>query len=297
MVDQVLLSIIIPVFNRQEALNLLLSVLSKQIQMLKKVDLVELIVIDDFSAIPVSLPKFPCSIQLERNSENLGAPLSRLKGFELSAGNFVHFHDSDDSITEEWLSKLIIEVQAEPNLDFLLTGREVHDRDGMMIKSQKFFHRNAYSPAKIRNWLLYQNCIGPLGGVTFSRELLKKVRFLDFSSCQDWQMYIDAMEHAKVLKSAPDIHFIFNRSGSDRISNNANNKILGHLQLSRITSELSPFKRNLRLFYLFSCRHYVNNSGAYLLRFYNNNQLTILFTFVVVSIYWRLSRNGIIKKT
>ena len=213
----ILLSIIIPAFNRQDALDNLLHALNKAIQQDSYEKLVEVIVIDDSSLAKLTIPaEMVCHSLILRNDTNLGAPKSREKGFQLSQGKFIHFHDSDDLITKTWLMELIKELAASPTLDLLLTGRIDQLKSKQIHRLHKFFHKHYIKPKKIAFRLIYRNCMGPLGGVTFSRKILKTVNFKPIASCQDWQMYIDAVENAEVLRSRPDIHFIFNKMGDDR---------------------------------------------------------------------------------
>ena len=284
----VLLSIIIPAYNRQEGLDYLLACLSEIICNESVENKVEIIVIDDCSVAPVKI-NTPVRIVLARNDENHGAPYSRHKGFLLSVGSYIHFHDSDDLLGEKWLSNIIEKLEANPDADLLLTARYDHDNSGQHYKHQKYFHKQSRNPEKVKSRLIYRNCMGPLGGVTFSRRVLEKLDFKNFSSCQDWQMYLDAIQYAKVLVSLPDTHFIFNKTGDDRISHNPRKKILGHLQLAKITAPKSIFKKNIRLFYLYTCKQHIYNKGGLILAFYKKNRFKIIMTFLVVSVYWRLT--------
>ncbi len=246
-------------------------------------------VIDDCSDIKIVVPTVSFPLILQRNSTNSGAPYSREKGFKLSKGVFIHFHDSDDSIDENWLKVLIDTIKGNPQLDLLMTARIDKEKTQQHYRLQKYYHKHLQSPRKIQSRLVYRNCMGPLGGVTFSRRILEEIEFKRFASCQDWQMYLDAIKHSKVLVSRPDIKFIFNKTGEDRISHNPRKKILGHLQLSKITAQDSIFKKNIRLFYLYTCKQHIFNKGGGILRFYKKNRLKILLTYMVVSVYWRIN--------
>ncbi len=283
-----LLSIIIPVYNRQEGVNHLLTVLTKSISESSFEKEVEIIVIDDCSEQKLILSDYPLDISLERNTQNQGAPLSRQRGFELSKGQFIHFHDSDDSITDSWLFEVLKQLSNEPVIDLLMTARIDQDNNGNSFKKQKYFHKQVLHPQKVQSRLTYRNCMGPLGGVTFSRRVLQKVVFKNLASCQDWQMYIDAIKHANILSSRTDIKFLFNKTGGDRISYHPRKKILGHLQLAKITAKNSIFKKSIRLFYLYTCKQHIYNKGGGILRFYKRNRLGIVLSFLIVSVYWRL---------
>ncbi|MEB8430921.1 glycosyltransferase family 2 protein [Cocleimonas sp. KMM 6892] len=284
-----LLSIVIPAFNRQFGFNKLLADLYNAIEESNLQSEVEIIVVDDCSSAYITIPGLILNVTLIRNDKNLGAPASRKIGFESSRGQFIHFHDSDDTISEGWLGKVIQQLKQDSNLDILMTARVDHEMAEDTIKVQKYFNLKSSHPNKIKSRLIYRNCMGPLGGVTFSRRVLDKTEFKSFASCQDWQMYIDVIKHAKVLVSRPDIKFIFNKTGDDRISHNPRKKILGHLQLAKITGKKSIFGRHIRLFYLYTCKQHIYNKGGYVLRFYKKNRLIIFATFLIVSIYWRVT--------
>lgn len=303
--EQLLLSIIIPVYNRQKGLDLLLADLSKasisnnldhsnvdqiHIDNTKLARQIEVIVIDDASINPITLVQVPYKITLKRNQINSGAPYSREKGFQLSKGRFIHFHDSDDSISNNWLSELIKELLIKSDIDILVTGRIDHEHHGKTHRYPKFFNKQIDHVDSILTRLLYWNCIGPMGGVTFSRQILQTFKIKKMASCQDWQMYIDAIKNTKQLTSRPDIQFLFHKTGNDRISHNPRKKILGHLQLSKQTGKDSIFGRNIRLFYLHACKHHVSNHGGAILKFYKKHQLRIIAIYLIIAIYSFLPR-------
>lgn len=283
-----LLSIIVPVYDRQDGLTKLLKSLEESVDKttLKKI---ELVIVDDASTVPVVIPNSLFNIALYRLEQNSGAPKAREFGFQKSNGKFIHFHDSDDAFDKHWLNNLLQELEACPELDVLLTGRNDISQTDSRYRYQKFFHSNVNKPERIKKRLVYRNCMGPLGGVTFSRKVLEEVSFKNFSSCQDWQMYLEAINHAKVLKSCPEITYRFNISGDDRISHNPTKKLMGHFQLSRITAKSSIFRRNIRLFYLMTCKQHILNKKGLVLSFYKRNRFKIWFYFILISIYWRLT--------
>jgi glycosyltransferase involved in cell wall biosynthesis len=276
-----LLSIIIPVFNRPNSL-------AKLINYFDETTKIELIIVDDGSTPPTFIPDSKFNINLYRLKKNSGAPKARALGFQKSRGKFIHFHDSDDGFEPGWLAHIIKELEASPDLDILLTGRNDISQTGSRYRYQKFFHRHVNQPERIKQRLVYRNCMGPLGGVTFSRRVLEPISFKSFLSCQDWQMYLGAIEHAKVLKSCPQIKYRFNVSGDDRISHDPAKKLIGHLQLSRITAKDSIFHRNIRLFYLMTCRQHIMNKKGVMLVFYKKNRIKLWFNYLLASIYWRL---------
>ncbi len=104
-----MISIIIPVYNHQAALEKALA----SIEMQTYQDL-ELIVVDDGSNQKLETSNSKLEIVLHRQ-ENKGAPAARNKGFELSKGEYVIFWDADVVGEPEMLEKMVsaLEVNAE----------------------------------------------------------------------------------------------------------------------------------------------------------------------------------------
>lgn len=283
----IILSIIVPVYNRQEGvLSLLDSLKVNSCQRLKEI---EVIIVDDGSIENIVIPEHAFSISVHRMEINSGAPKAREYGFQRSIGKFVHFHDSDDSFGKDWLCELFKVFECSPELDILLTARYDVTKVSAKYRYQKFFHHHVNHIEKIRKRLVYRNCLGPLGGVIFSRRVVKLISFKSLSSCQDWQMYLEAMKYAKHLKSSPHLIYNFNIAGSDRISHDPRKKLLGHLQLSRLTAKHSLFNSKIRYFYLLTCRkHIISNKGSMMV-YYKVHRIEMWFYFLLISVYWRLS--------
>ncbi len=286
----ILLSIIVPVYNRQTGIVKLLNSLVNSVDFQLYKNIIEIIIIDDASSTDVTLPYYPIThLTLIRNSKNYGAPISRKKGFKLSQGNFVHFHDSDDAFSEQWLAGIIKKLTHYLYIDILLTARyDINEKNVSQYRVQKYFHKNNNRIDKIKKRLLYRNCMGPLGGVTFSRKVMMHISFKNLASCQDWQMYLDAIPYSKVLVSCPEITYTFFTGGEDRISHNSLKKILGFLQLSQTTAKESIFAKNIRLFYLYTCKSHILKKKGVVNNFYNKHYFIILLNFILITLYLRL---------
>lgn len=92
------LTIIIPAYNSQEYLDKLLEVLGKQLP-----TNCEVIVIDDGSKIPISVPKW---VRLIRK-ENGGASSARNVGLDNAKGEYIAFIDSDDMVTDDYIERIM----------------------------------------------------------------------------------------------------------------------------------------------------------------------------------------------
>jgi len=104
-----MISIIIPVYNHQDALERAVVSIEKQTY----TD-VEVIIIDDGSMLEVNLQSPISNLTLLRQ-ENRGAPAARNKGLELAKGDYVIFWDADVVAEPEMLEKMLHALQKNPD--------------------------------------------------------------------------------------------------------------------------------------------------------------------------------------
>lgn len=109
------LSIIIPAYNTNEYLLKLLNVLNRQIRNNTNI---EVIVVDDHSneKITVTYPWLKY-IYLDKNSG--GASKPRNVGLDIAKGRYIAFIDSDDIVLDDYLLKILKEMEKEPDIIFL----------------------------------------------------------------------------------------------------------------------------------------------------------------------------------
>ena len=102
-----LLSIIIPNYNRNAKVDRILKTLSRQIT-----NEVEVIVVDDCSTIPYKTPyEWVKVINLKENSG--GASVPRNIGLDNATGKYIAFIDSDDMIKYNYISKILEKAKEE----------------------------------------------------------------------------------------------------------------------------------------------------------------------------------------
>ena len=114
-----LISVIIPVFNREELiLNTLNSVFDQTIR-----DRIEIIVVDDGSTDctfdVLTRLKFPYGGLTVVRQSNHGPSAARNKGLAHARGDFIQFLDSDDLITETKLELQLKLLHDNPSADFV----------------------------------------------------------------------------------------------------------------------------------------------------------------------------------
>ncbi len=239
-----LLSIVIPSFNRPAATAGLVDALGAQIRAAAEPSAVEILVVDDGSDPPLALAPAP-GLALLRHARNRGAPAARKTGFAASAGGFIHFHDSDDGAPAPWLDAVLAALASEAP-DLLVTARRVR-RDGAERRVAPVFLASAADdPLRVKHYLRFENCVGPLGGVTFSRQSAERLSFPDLPSCQDWHMVFEALWARARIRVREDVAFAQDQDGSDRISGNPAAKRAG-LAAALALMNPNPAARRLAL--------------------------------------------------
>lgn len=247
-----LLSIIIPSYERESLLHELILKIERQIKTIDNTK-IEIIVVDDGSKRPLKQPNQSLAVSVKwiRLEKNMGAPHARKIGFWNSSGRFIHFHDSDDSIPAHWLKKLTRSLKKNGQIDILVTARKTVGIKTQKFKIQKVLNYFKCCPIKTRQRLNYENCLGPLGGITFSKETVQKMHFHNLPSCQDWDMYLDAIDQHTNITCDWSNYFIKNDELPDQISKDSKKKLLGLLRLARIHKIIVTKNSKMRSFYVF----------------------------------------------
>ena len=106
------LSIIIPMYNTEPYIDALLKALAPQLT-----PEVELIVVDDGSNFPF-LPPYP-SIKVFRHDHNKGVSAARNTGLKKAKGQYIVFVDSDDLVSEDYVSQIFKSIENEPDTVYL----------------------------------------------------------------------------------------------------------------------------------------------------------------------------------
>ena len=106
--DLIKLSIIIPYYDRPKYIKSLLEVLEPQLT-----NETELIIVDDCSPIPLD---YPC-IRLNENSG--GASIPRNVGLDKAKGKYIAFIDSDDLVSNDYISTILEKTKEEWDYCFI----------------------------------------------------------------------------------------------------------------------------------------------------------------------------------
>ena len=196
-------SVIIPVFNRQDVLPRAVgSVLSQTFADY------ELIVLDDGSAQPVadaigSVLEEP-NVRLVEHEVNRGAAAARNTGVREADGRYIAFLDSDDVWVPDKLEQQIAFMQATPDCRASCTGFALVN-DGTVIDRRH--------PPQISdlNEILWGCRVSPGSTLVIERSLYETVGPMDetLERLEDWDWMIGAAKHASfygLRKILVDVH-------------------------------------------------------------------------------------------
>lgn len=189
-------SIIIPVYNAEYTIERCVESL-----VFGKVKDIEIILIDDcsidksWSKCKEMEKRYEC-VKSIQNTQNRGVSYTRNRGLELAKGKYVVFIDSDDWVSENYISHLMNEAEKKEDVlvmcgyyyvDYRQPEKNIYlyDEQRNIIEAKDFFKLNKYV-------LLYQ-----LWNKIFKREIIEKnhIRFDENQSMgEDFQFVLDYME-------------------------------------------------------------------------------------------------------
>ena len=112
MKNDIILSIIIPNYNKGTSLDRCLASIKKQVN-----DCVEVIIVDDCSNDEsIEIIKKYNDFKILRNKDNLGVAYSRNAGIEIARGNYITFIDSDDFVFDNYVNVILEKIKLEKDL-------------------------------------------------------------------------------------------------------------------------------------------------------------------------------------
>ncbi|MBS8266569.1 glycosyltransferase family 2 protein [Mesobacillus boroniphilus] len=221
---QLKISIIIPTFNREKLVMEAIESLRKQTY-----ENIEIIVIDDCSTDNTQLlieneRLIDPRIVYIRHEQNKGAPTARNTGIESATGEYIAFLDSDDRWLAEKLERQMAVLKENKNAGLVYTGYK--NVLGTQIRSEVRPHARGNMLAEV----LKKNCLGTTSTVLVKKEILLAAGGFDpeLPSCQDWDLYVKLAQMTE-FDVVPEPMVLYNEHDGDRITNNVNSVIKGHL--------------------------------------------------------------------
>jgi glycosyltransferase involved in cell wall biosynthesis len=222
-----LVSVVVPVFNRQTLVRRALdSILSQTYRA------IEVVVVDDGSSDHTAQVVGECAkrdgrVRLVRHDCNRGAPAARNTGISASEGSYVAFVDSDDEWLPPKLAKQMEVFQRGPEaIGVVHCGYRKQYEDGRPSEDFCFDLSGEVHAAILGNYglqtstlLVKRDCFTIIGG--FDERL---------RSCQDWDMCIRLAKHW-LFDYVPEVLSIYHMHGGPTISDNLMCRVKAHLRV------------------------------------------------------------------
>lgn len=215
MVDNTLISIIIPIYNSEKYLKRCISSILLQTHANIEVVLVNDGSTDDSKKICERFASQDDRIMLI-NTENKGVSSARNTGLDLAKGRFIGFVDSDDYIDAgmyETLLRAIVENEA----DIAECGYYVEGPDESVLIEKRFDHSvvsGSFNCSK--DYVKQINTANYNWNKLYKREVLEDVRYSDLAYSEDYILNVKAFYNCekKVTVVGCYYHYLINEEGA-----------------------------------------------------------------------------------
>lgn len=218
MKNRPLVSVIVPIYNGEKYIaSCLENIIAQTYKNL------EIIVVDDGSTDQSSdiANKYP--IKLISHDKNRGLSAARNTGIDAAKGDYIHFMDVDDGISNDYyleMVKAIIETDSD-----IACGGTYHERN--ISKSQHFNKVKTYTRYKDKLRATYVGKWGYVWKYLFKTDYLKQnnFRFEEGRFIEDKLFSLPAVYHAKRLVVVPNAtYYYYNRENSIMTSRDEEHK-------------------------------------------------------------------------
>ncbi len=220
MKSEILLSIIVPIYNGADTIQKTVSSM-----LAVKRDDIELIFVDDGSvdntpeilrAIVKSDPR--CKIIRQ---ENRGVSAARNSGLEIARGKYIYFCDSDDDVIPKTLEQAVGLLQ-EDEIDLWIFDFWHHFSDssedrksGFMLPSDRVLEKEELVRLILMPLICFEATDFPsVCNKFFSRRMLEENRVLfdeKVAYGEDWRFVVDAVDAAANARYIPQTFYIYNQ--------------------------------------------------------------------------------------
>ena len=190
MINEGLVSVIIPVYNAQQLVKAALGSAVGQTYQDS-----EIIVVNDGSTDDTSRAvknfidanRFATIRYIYQN--NAGPSAARNRGIKESLGKYIAFLDSDDIWEQDKLAKQIGYMKKNNLKGLCCTGYNFVDESGVVTGTHRLFYR---SKSEVLRALFTKNIVSTCSTVIANRECFDAVGLFDESLCvaEDWDMWI-----------------------------------------------------------------------------------------------------------
>ncbi|MPT30871.1 MAG: glycosyltransferase family 2 protein [Chryseobacterium sp.] len=244
MKDQSLVSIIIPIYNREKLISATLDSVIDQTY-----SNWECIVIDDGSTdktieLVQAYADKDDRIKIYRRSSNYGAGGNgaRNYGYELSKGGYINWFDSDDIMLPNFIQTKM-EMFQEQNIQFVITGG--HFWDGKEINKPMKIHETDDFYADFQTWALNltTNCVLFRRGFLENKELFSEQMYRAQETEFFSRIFFKVPDNIYMISSEPTFLYRQHIDSITQKTNSYNKKFL----ISRVKLHLDNLDRSVEL--------------------------------------------------
>lgn len=203
MSNQPLISVIIPVYNREKYIRNCLEILINQ-----SYKNIEIIVVDDGSSdSSLRIVKEYPQVKLIEHEVNKGQAAARNTGMKNSTGKYTHFMDDDDEINNTFYTNLLAAAE-ETNADMACCSYIYQKR---MNKSQLFTKKKIYTSTKDKYLATYVGKNGFAWRYLFKSSFLKEnnLIFEEGRLIEDLPFSFKAVFYANKIVTVPDAKYLY----------------------------------------------------------------------------------------
>lgn len=178
-------SIIIPSYNRNKEINMLLESLEKQ-----SIRNFEVIIVDDFSKNAIKIDRtFDFPVRVIRNEYNMGAAKSRNIAVQHATQEWLLFLDDDDRFHDEKCRLLADVINQNPAINFIY-----HPAECIMVNENFTYYTHPYKDIRdltVDN-ILAANKIGGMPMIGIKKDFFRKVKGLstELFSLEDYDFIL-----------------------------------------------------------------------------------------------------------
>ena len=217
MMNDPLVSIIIPTFDRKK---ILLKTINNVLKQTWKN--IEIIIIDDGISInlePIIKSLKNGKIIYEKTEKNMGCALSRAIGVNLSKGDFIAFIDDDDEWHENYLINQLEVFKENKAIDFVISNYKINYFNQFEeIKNMESYVFNFQNKILESPGPFFQCCV-------FKKKILNNINNLVDTDCipsEDWDFFINLSIKNPIVGFSKQIGFTWNLSTNSQSFNFSN---------------------------------------------------------------------------
>lgn len=198
-----LISVIVPVYNREKLIGDCLNIVTNQ-----SYKNLEIIVVNDGSSDgSVDIVKTFSKVKLVEHEKNRGLAAARNTGIANATGKYIHFMDDDDQINNTFYENLL-EASEETNADIACCS---YINQKIMNKSQIFTQKKVYSSLKDKYKATYVGKNGFVWRYLFKLDFLKKynLEFEEGRLIEDLPFSFRAVFYANKIVTVPKAEYLY----------------------------------------------------------------------------------------